>query len=141
MWHRTFDARLAAWNQLRTQSLDLSLEVALRQINAWWFESPWIPYHLHWDDRPDWPDPWQLLDDNLYCSLARGLGILYTIALADRKDIKDAVLIETEGDNLVLVNQSKYILNWEPDAIVNINLGPKNPRHCVSLEQIKQQIK
>ena len=141
MWHRTFDTRLAAWNQLRTQSLDLSLEVALRQINAWWFESPWIPYHLHWDDRPDWPDPWQLLDDNLYCSLARGLGMLYTIALADRKDIKDAVLIETEGDNLVLVNQSKYILNWEPDAIVNINLGPKNPRHCVSLEQIKQQIK
>ena len=141
MWHRTFDTRLAAWNQLRTQSLDLSLEVALRQINAWWFESPWIPYHLHWDDRPDWPDPWQLLDDNLYCSLARGLGILYTIALADRKDIKDAVLIEIEGDNLVLVNQSKYILNWEPDTIVNINLGPKNPRHCVSLEQIKQQIK
>ena len=141
MWHRTFDTRLAAWNQLRTQSLDLSLEVALRQINARWFESPWIPYHLHWDDRPDWPDPWQLLDDNLYCSLARGLGILYTIALADRKDIKDAVLIEIEGDNLVLVNQSKYILNWEPDTIVNINLGPKNPRHCVSLEQIKQQIK
>ena len=141
MWHRTFDARLASWNQLRTQSLNLSLTESLSLVNSWWFKSPWIPYHLHWDDRSDWPDPWQLLDDNLYCSIARGLGILYTIALADRTDIEDAVLIEVQGDNLVLVNQSKYILNWEPDAIVNINLGLKNPRHCVSLEQIKQQIK
>ena len=56
-------------------------------------------------------------------------------------DIEHGVLTEVNGDNLVLINESKYILNWEPDAIVNINLGLKNPRHCVSLEQIKQQIK
>lgn len=141
MWHKTFGSRLAAWNQLRTQSLDLPLEQSLATINSWWFESPWIPFHLHWDDRLDWPDPWQLLDDNLYCSLARGLGILYTIAIIDHKDIQDAVLTETQGDNLVLVNQSKYILNWEPDSIVNINLGHQNPRRIVSLNQIKQQIK
>ena len=141
MWPRTFAERLASWHQLREQTAAIDVESALRQINSWWFQTPWRAYHLHWDDRSDWPDPWQLLDDNLYCSIARGLGILYTIALADRTDIEDAVLIEVQGDNLVLVNQSKYILNWEPDAIVNINLGLKNPRHCVSLEQIKQQIK
>ena len=141
MWPRSFDARLAAWHELRNQTLTLPLDQALATINNWWFGPTWIPYHLHWDERADWPDPWQLLSDNLFCPLARGLGIVYTIALINRNDIFDAELTEVGGDNLVLVNQSKYILNWEPDTIVNINLGRQNPRRCVSLEQIKQQIK
>ena len=142
MWHKQFGDRLAAWNQLRTQSLNLPLESALSLINSWWFETPWIPYHLHWDDMPTWPDPWELLSDNLYCDVARGLGILYTISLLDHADLTDAELVLTpEGHNLVLVDKRKYILNWDRDEIVNINLGPQNPRRSVSLEQIQQQIK
>ena len=141
MWHANFGDRLAAWNQLRTQSLSQSGPQALATINAWWFQTTWIPYHLHWDDRDNWPDPWQLLEDNIYCGLARGLGILYTIAIINHPDINDAVLIEVGSDNLVLINKKKYILNWDRDEIVNINLGQQNPRHSISLEQIKQQIK
>ena len=100
-----------------------------------------MPYHLHWDDAANWPDPWQLLEDNLFCSLARGLGILYTIAIINHADIDLAELVEVDGDNLVLINNSKYILNWDRDEIVNINLGMKNLRRSVSLEQIQQQIK
>jgi hypothetical protein len=36
--------------------------------------------------KPTWPDPWQLLSDDVYCEVARGLGILYTITLLDRAD-------------------------------------------------------
>ena len=141
MWHKNFGDRLAAWNQLRTQSLALPVDQALVTINSWWFQTPWMPYHLHWDDRANWPDPWQLLEDNLFCSLARGLGILYTIAIINHADIDLAELVEVDGDNLVLINNSKYILNWDRDEIVNINLGMKNLRRSVSLEQIQQQIK
>jgi hypothetical protein len=67
-----------------------------------------------------WPDPWQLLSDNVYCDLARALGILYTISLLDRADMADAELVLTEdGDNLVQVAKEKYILNWNPDSVVN----------------------
>jgi hypothetical protein len=77
---------------------------------------------LHWDDQPNWPDPWQLLSDDVYCEVARGLGILYTITLLERADLAPADLILTEdGTNLVLVAKEKYILNWEPDSIVNTN--------------------
>lgn len=141
MWHKNFDDRLAAWNQLRSRATQPPIEQALLDINSWWFQTPWTPYHLHWDDRPTWPDPWQLLDDNLFCSLARGLGILYTIALLDRSDIRDSVLVDTGTDNLVLVDKKKYILNWDRQQVLNINLGQFSARNSVSQEQIKNQIK
>lgn len=141
MWHKTFNDRLASWSDLRRQCESLDTESAVATINAWWFDAPWTPYHLHWDDRSNWPDPWQLLDDNLYCGLARGLGILYTIAMLDRPDLQDAVLVEAESDNLVLVSQGKYILNWDRDTVVNINLSLKKTRHQITQKQIKLQIK
>ena len=120
MWHTTFDARLASWSQLRGQCQTLSLDSALAAVNAWWFNCPWRPYYLHWDDQPNWPDPWQLLSDDVYCDLARGLGIVYTISMLDRKDMAPATLVLTDdGVNLVQVAKEKYILNWEADQIVN----------------------
>ena len=102
---------------------------ALEHINQWWFRTPWRPYYLHWDDQNIWPDPWQLLSDDIYCEVARGLGILYTISLLERHDLQSARLVLTEsGHNLVLVEQSKYILNWESDSIVNTNLELKIQR-------------
>jgi hypothetical protein len=120
MWQQTFDARLASWNQLRDHCQTLPLESALTTINQWWVNSPWQPYYLHWDDQPNWPDPWQLLSDNVYCDLARALGIVYTISIIDRKDTDPTELVLTEeGYNLVLVAKEKYILNWKPDTVVN----------------------
>ena len=122
MWPQTFDARLASWTFLREQCQNLQVEPALTQINDWWFGAPWRPYYLHWDDQPTWPDPWQLLSDNEYCEVARGLGILYTITLLDRADMAPAHLVLNDsGRNLVLVAKEKYILNWDASTIVNTN--------------------
>jgi hypothetical protein len=105
---------------LRVQCQNLPAQSALENINAWWFRAPWQPYYLHWDDQATWPDPWQLLSDNVYCELARGLGILYTITLLDRADLAPAELILTQDDvNLVQVAKEKYILNWTADTVVN----------------------
>ena len=120
MWPVTFDNRLQAWVDLRSHCQSLDLESALTAVNTWWFNAPWQPYYLHWDDQTDWPDPWQLLSDNVYCDLARGLGIVYTISLLNRADMADVELIlSDEGTNLVLVAKEKYILNWDRDLIVN----------------------
>ena len=141
MWPRDFSERLESWAQLRQQCQTLDSEPALIKINQWWFQTPWTAYHLHWDDQQDWPDPWQLLSDNQYCPVARGLGIMYTIAMLDREDMQDARMIEYQSDNLVLVSQEKYILNWDPDQVVNISLGKSKPRRQVSQEQVKQKIR
>ena len=137
MWPKIFADRLATWANLRNECQTLDLETALDKINIWWSTTPWRPYYLHWDDLATWPDPWQLLSDDVYCDLARALGILYTISLLDRTDLADAELILTEaGDNLVQVVQGKYILNWKKDLIVN------NKQKLKSIRSLKQyQIK
>ena len=141
MWPKTFAERLESWAQLREQAATADTETALRAINSWWFQTPWRAYHLHWDDQAVWPDPWQLLSDDLYCPLARGLGILYTITMLDRPDLQDAVLAEFDSDNLVLVAKKKYILNWDSTTVVNINPTVSHARHSVTQEQIQKQIR
>ena len=95
--------------------------------------TPWTAYHLHWDDQCQWPDPWQMLQDNVFCGLARALGISYTVGMLDRADLTDAVLAECDGDNLVLIQQAKYVLNWDRDSIVNITPGRSVARRQIPL--------
>lgn len=139
MWPSDFGARLESWYRMRQDCLFLDPARALDRINQWWFRAPWSAYYLHWDDQSDWPDPWQLLSDNHYCDVARGLGILYTITLLDRGDIAPARLVLTDDDrNLVLIDQSKYILNWNEDTHVNTNLAT-NVKRQYTQEEVKQQ--
>lgn len=139
MWPSAFSDRLESWAILRRSVANNNIETTLRDINTWWFDVPWRPYYLHWDDQLSWPDPWQLLSDNHYCDLARALGILYTITLLDRADLADATLVLTEtGDNLVLVAKSKYILNWDKDTVVNTNQAV-NIKKQLTQSAVKQQ--
>ncbi len=139
MWAKTFAGRLESWYSMRQQCRDLPAEFALELVNSWWFTTPWQPYYLDWLDLETWPDPWQLLSDNVYCDLARALGILYTISLLDRADLTDATLVlSQDGHNLVVVDKSKYILNWNPDTVVNTSQTIEIHRQ-LSQSQIKQQ--
>ena len=61
--------------------------------------------------------------------------------MLDREDLQDVCMIEYLGDNLVLVDNEKYILNWDPDQVLNISLGNSKPRRRVSQEEIKQKIR
>jgi hypothetical protein len=129
MWSHDFSARLAGWHHLRQSSKTLPVPQALHGINQWWFQAPWSSYYLHWDDQDKWPDPWQLLSDNIFCEVARGLGMLYTITMIEHPEITDSELIETPQGTLVRVHQGKYILNWYPDTIVNISPESDAVRH------------
>jgi hypothetical protein len=141
MWYKDFADRLEAWSELRTSVQTMPLETALARINEFWLHAPWTAHYLHWDDIELWPDPWELLNDNIFCELARGLGILYTLSLVDHKDLTSAQLILTEeGYNLVQVNKEKYILNWDSEVIVNTTQKHKIKR-SLAVEQLKQQYK
>jgi len=136
-----FEERLQQWNRLREICSTLPLDECLLNINQWWFQTAWCPYHLHWDDWRDWPDPWQLLSDNIYCDVARGLGIMYTITMLDRADLQDSQLVEEDQRNLVLVNKRKYILNYSHDDILNTYLESGKIRRELTQQQLKQKLK
>lgn len=136
IWTAPFSDRLRAWQCLRDECADIPLADALVAINRWWHRAPWTPYWLHWDDRADWPDPWQLLENPYLCPVARALGIMYTVVLMQRSDMQDAEMIETNDHNLVLVGHQKYILNWDPEHIVNIDLGDSIPRRRLEQHEL-----
>ena len=141
MWYPDFADRLESWAGLRIAANSQPLEQALELVNAWWQKTPWVAHYLHWDDQPLWPDPWELLSDNTYCELARGLGILYTISMLDHPDLTSAELVLTEeGYNLVLVNKELYILNWDQEVIVNTPQNYKIKK-SLAVEHVKQQYK
>jgi hypothetical protein len=140
MWPTQFERRLAVWNNLRQHSATQGLTEMLQSVNSWWHQTPWCPYHLHWDDREIWPDPWQLLNDNIYCDLARALGIMYTIVLTNRLDLSDSSIIQTESGNLVQVDQGKYILNWGRDIVLNTSLEQQKIINVIDYSDIRSQL-
>ena len=139
MWDNTFDKRLADWNRLRSSVTEKTMDETLVEINQWWFRSPWSPYYLHWDDQDSWPDPWQLLHDNIFCDLSRGLGVLYTITLLDRPDIQDFKLISTVDNYSLVVYNDQYVLNWTKESIINSKLDLRCYR-CLNQNQVKKFI-
>jgi hypothetical protein len=140
IWHPDFSQRLRAWQDLRGLCASLPAPDALASINAWWFRAPWSSYYLHWDDRQDWPDPWQLLSDNIYCEVARGLGMLYTVMMLDRHDIAQTELLDCTHGTVLAVDQTKYILNWAPDRIVNISSETGPVRRSVTQQFFHNKI-
>lgn len=136
MWAKTFSQRLLDWNLLRTECSMLPTEVALEKINAWWHQTSWTPYRLHWDHKHDWPTPWEILDDNIYCPLTRALGMAYTILILELP--VEAELIETkEGFYLISVNDGSQILNWDANTILNTQ--PINAVHRLSITYLKDK--
>jgi hypothetical protein len=138
----TFDQRLDAWYSLREQVRNLSVHDTLKSINQWWNQVPWRPYYLHWDDLDTWPDPWDLLADNHFCGLAKALGIVYTIEMIGRPDITAVQIAENgnSSDNLVLVNDGKYILNWAPGELLNITSTQVSIKRSVDSQAVVKKI-
>lgn len=118
--NKTYEQKLIEWNQLRSSVLaEISVESALQTINSWWFDQPWTPYHLHWDDFKSWPDPWELLFIDRYCDVSRGLAMMYTIVLIDRHDMQNFDLIYSVDNSTTLIHTDGYVLNMDKEFIVN----------------------
>lgn len=123
MWKILYQERLADWVKLRQAAASLEQSQQLIAINDWWFKAPIVNRLISWESIRDWPAPWDLLNNNGYCELARALGIVYTIMLIEDNYI-DLKIIQTKEDNLVLVDGGKYILNWAPGEMLNIDSIP-----------------
>jgi hypothetical protein len=80
-------------------------------------------YYLLVDQLEDWPNPWELIYDNVYCDLAKCLGIVYTLYLTSHQpQLEIRQYNDKEANilyNLVWVDQGKYVLNLEHDSVVN----------------------
>ena len=119
-----YETRLKFWSTFRSTIANLSIKEQCIEVDRFWQKTPYQNHYLHPDFMKEWPTPWQLLSDNIYCYYARALGMIYTLLLLGNKDI---ALVEAKDDNnnevvLVLVDNAKYVLNYWPETVLNNRL-------------------
>lgn len=119
-----FYTRLRVWNTLREKLTDRDIQDQCIEIDRFWQQCPMSTHYLHPHEIDKWPDPWQLLDGNIYCPYARALGMIYTLVLLGIKDIDLVEGLDYNNENvvLVLVDRAKYILNYWPNTVLNNKL-------------------
>ncbi len=138
----SYDNRLHSWYNLRNRIKDLDLSQQCVEIDKWWQNAPLVNHYLHPIDLPTWPGPWELLVENTYCTLARGLGMCYTLLLMDITDIEFVLATDMQGDDvsLVLVN-SNYILNYWPDTVLANKTTDFTLLTRISIDSLKEKIR
>lgn len=130
LWHDiSCRDRILKWREWRNSLVPLSLDECLKEVAITWAKAPLVNHYLTPDDINEWPDPWQLINDNIYCDLSIALGMFYSLALCDNPHISDNIRIEVYKTsdgwiNLCSIDGGLYMLNWTPQSIVNISTIP-----------------
>jgi len=139
MFQLPAEDRLRSWREFRTSIESLPLEMALAAIAEFWAQAPFVPYNLDSNNITEWPDPWTLVYENVYCDIAKCLGIVYTISLTHHRmdvdiELRQYTDLKTGYEyNLAWINQGKYILNMIDGEVLNTEQFDKTL-------QLKQQL-
>lgn len=137
MWNELPSDRLRWWHNFRLDLDKMPLSEAIEKTNHLWSYCPYQKYYLIYDQYYEWPGPWELIYDNIYCDIAKCLGIVYTLYLTKHRPILEIRQYNDTATNilynLVFVDRGKYVLNLEHDTVVN-------KKHIDSSFQLKHKI-
>ena len=137
-----YDTRLRSWYELRSQIEGTLIQNKCVEIDEWWQKAPLVNHHLHILDIDNWPGPWELLVENTYCTVARALGMCYTLFLTGVNDIELIEATDVNGEDvvLVLVDNAKYILNYWPDMVLSNTLNDFTIKRYIDISKIQLKL-
>ncbi|MEI7463672.1 MAG: hypothetical protein WCK03_04745 [Candidatus Taylorbacteria bacterium] len=137
-----YESRLKSWYDLRKSLENNDIATVCLAIDKWWQYAPLLNHHLHPDDIDSWPGPWELLVENNYCQIARGLGMVYTLQLVGIKDVDFSTAIDDNNEEcaLVMVDNAKYILNYYPNTVISNSLQDFKLGNPMSMDIINKKI-
>jgi len=137
-----YEARLRSWYELRQNLQNADIQTKCVEIDKFWQSVPLVNHYLHPHDIDNWPGPWDLVAENNYCEIARGLGMVYTLFLLGVDDV-DFCLAKNDNSEevaIVLVDNAKYVLNYWPDMVLNIKSTDFEVTQKLNIEKIKNKI-
>jgi len=112
MFDKTYEQRLTLWKQFRDElessadpiqdTIDFYNKAPIARINA----DPFTP--------STWPDPWELLQENIYCDFVKILAICYTLQLTDVLS-DSAYVIHTAYDPIKSIT---YYMLYVDDKVI-----------------------
>jgi len=83
MFHiQKYEDRLASWNQFR-ETLEKS-EDPIQFAIDYYDQAPRVSINTDPWDNATWPDPWELVYENQYCTFCSVLGVCYSLQLTER---------------------------------------------------------
>jgi hypothetical protein len=138
-----YEARLKNWHDLRKSLENSDVKASCLLIDDWWQKAPLVNHYLHPNDLLNWPGPWELLVDNNYCTIARGLGMCYTLLLMNITNVEFVLANNDIGEDLALVtvDHAKYILNYYPNTVISNNLQDFKVTNKLDIAEIIKKIK
>jgi len=115
MFHKKYEERLVVWREFR-----IGLETAadpIQQTIDFYNQAP--PCALGADPftPSTWPTPWELLEENNYCSFVKILAICYTLQLTDVLSQAHYEIHITRDNE----NSETYYLLYVDDIVIGFN--------------------
>jgi len=137
-----YEDRLKSWHELKKVCRQSDLENKCILIDAWWQKAPTVNHYLHIHDIRNWPDPWELLVENLYCNVAKALGMYYTLYIIGERDIELVEASDQFGNDvvLVLVDNAKNILNYWPNTVLNNHSQDFTIKRSINLSTLLEKL-
>ena len=106
MQNLSYVERVAYWKKFRL-SLETEPEAILSTIH-FWKNIPEVGIQADPYDQSSWPDPWEMIEENIYCPFVKILAICYTLQLTDRfSEACFEINIVQDKKN----SETKYLLN------------------------------
>ena len=142
VFQSNYEVRLKSWYDLRKSLEDKDVKTICLAIDNWWQFSPLLNHYLHPTEVDNWPGPWELLVENNYCQIARGLGMIYTLNLVGINDIDFCIAIDDNNEeySLVMVNSAKYICNYHPNTVISNSLTNFKVTSHIDMTKINKKI-
>ncbi len=114
---------MAQWKTVRTQLKEKSEQEQLQSVVDFWMKAPLKKMAYDPERLDEYPSPWDMMTDNDWCQNSIAIGMDFTLRLggwdADRLQIKMIRDYDLSVQQLVLVVDGKYVLNYEYGVVAD----------------------
>lgn len=125
---KSFEDRLATWKRLRDNLV--SHPDPIQTAINFWNQLPKSSRSIDPYDQTTWPDPWQLIEENVYCEYTKILGIGYTLMLSEQFQdwhFEIQVGVDRQQSKLYyMLVAGDRVIGFEQEKSVHISSVPKH---------------
>jgi len=121
MFDKKFEDRMSLWREFRDmlEVCDDPIQTAIDFYN----QAPATTLAIDPYTQSTWPDPWQLLEENVYCKFVKILAICYSLQLTDRlSTCKFEINITRDNKNsntYYLLMIDNFVVGFNGDSYVH----------------------
>lgn len=127
MIDKTYEERLRIWREFR-EKLDKSHD-PIQDVIDFYYNIPEVSLAADPYTPSTWPDPWELLEENNYCSFVKILAICYTLQLTDVLSTASCEIHITydkeKSKTFYLLYVNNYVIGYKDGAYIDAEELPK----------------